>query len=84
MYADQTLDCRQNLLHMALDLLIQSLTLRQMLERGSPPTLIYAYTAMIAGNAAVYAVCVLLPNVFSAFAEMLIGSLYVACYKPEL
>lgn len=62
---------------MALDLLIQSLTLHQMLEHGSPPVLIYAYAALIAGNAGAYAMCVLLPTAFSAFAEMLIGSMYV-------
>lgn len=62
---------------MALDLLIQSLTLHQMLEQGSPPALIYSYAALIAGNAGAYAICVLMPTVFSAFAEMLIGFMYV-------
>lgn len=67
----------QNLWLKTIDLVVQTITLYQYLERGCPTLLVFGYAGLLAVNSAVYAVCILLPKRFSAFFEVLIDSMYV-------
>lgn len=69
--------CTQNLYLKVLDLVMQTIVLLQVLKNGAPHSLIYGYAGLVAANAVVYSIGILTPRYHSAFAEILIDSVYV-------
>lgn len=59
------------------DLAVQFVALKQMLEKGSPKRLVYGYTAVVSVNSIVFGVGILTPQLHSAFLEILIDSMCV-------
>lgn len=61
------------------DLIVQTVALAQLLENGIPVQLVYAYTSLVASNALVFSIGILMPQYHSSFIEILVDSVYGDC-----
>lgn len=62
------------------DLIVQTVAHVQLLENGMPKTLVYSYAGLVATNAFVFSIGVLMPQYHSSFVEVLIDSVYEICF----
>lgn len=56
------------------DLIVQTVALTQLLENGLPVHLVYTYVIIVASNAFVFSIGILLPQYHSSLIEILIDS----------
>lgn len=56
------------------DLIVQTVALVQLLDNGMPVQLVYTYATIVATNAIVFSIGILLPQHHSSLVEILIDS----------
>lgn len=68
--------CCQNMCLKVADLIVQTVALVQLLENGIPVQLVCLYTGIVASNALVFSLGILLPRYHSSFIEILVDAMY--------